>query len=89
MSKPIVRQPLERSNQKLGYEEIKYLALETSKVYWNERVCEDANLVGKGRGVYYTLRMKRTISGQSEKKMDNLKSKKMENRDIITRSAEF
>ncbi len=33
-----------KSNQKLGYEEIRKLALETSKVYWDERVCEDANL---------------------------------------------
>jgi hypothetical protein len=69
------------------------LALETSKVYRDERVCEDASLedieeekvrwflkegrhkrgldinkeliamVGKGRGVHYILRMKRTISG--------------------------
>jgi ATP-dependent DNA helicase RecG len=32
------------SNQKLGYEEIRNLALETSKVYWDERVCEDGSL---------------------------------------------
>jgi ATP-dependent DNA helicase RecG len=31
-----------KSNHKLGYEEIRNLALETSKVYWDERVCEDA-----------------------------------------------
>jgi len=33
-----------KTNQKLGYEEIRNLALRTSKVYWDERVCEDANL---------------------------------------------
>jgi len=33
-----------KSNKKLGYEEIRNLALETSKVYWDERVCEDASL---------------------------------------------
>jgi len=33
-----------KSNQKLGYEEIRKLALEASKVYWDERVCEDASL---------------------------------------------
>jgi Predicted transcriptional regulator containing an HTH domain and an uncharacterized domain shared with the mammalian protein Schlafen len=32
------------TNQKLGYEEIRNLALKTSKVYWDERVCEDAGL---------------------------------------------
>ncbi|NJD77977.1 MAG: hypothetical protein FIB08_12940 [Candidatus Methanoperedens sp.] len=33
-----------KSNQKLGFERIRNLALETSKVYWDERVCEDASL---------------------------------------------
>jgi ATP-dependent DNA helicase RecG len=33
-----------KSNHKLGYEEIRNLALETSKIYWDERVCEDASL---------------------------------------------
>jgi len=33
-----------KSNQKLRYEEIRNLALKTSKVYWDERVCEDASL---------------------------------------------
>jgi ATP-dependent DNA helicase RecG len=33
-----------KSNQKLGYEEIRKLALKTSKVYWDERVCENASL---------------------------------------------
>ena len=33
-----------RSNQKLGYEEIRNLALKTSKVYWDEQICEDASL---------------------------------------------
>ena len=32
-----------RTNQKLGSEAIRSLALETSKVYWDERVCEDAS----------------------------------------------
>jgi len=32
-----------RTNQKLGSEAIRNLALETSKVYWDERVCEDAS----------------------------------------------
>jgi len=32
------------SNQKLGYEEIRNLALQTSKVYWDERICDDAGL---------------------------------------------
>ena len=75
--------------------ELRKLAKESGgRVYWDERVCEDAGLedieeekvrwflkearhkrgldinkelidmVGKGRGVYYILRMKRTISGQ-------------------------
>ena len=33
-----------KTNQKLGYEEIRNLALETSKVYWDERICERADL---------------------------------------------
>jgi len=33
-----------KSNQKLGYEEIRNLALQTSKVYWDRRGCEDAGL---------------------------------------------
>src|SRR3972149_7121124 len=33
-----------KSNQKLGFEGIKNLALETSKVYWDERICEAASL---------------------------------------------
>jgi ATP-dependent DNA helicase RecG len=33
-----------KSNQKLGFEKIRNLALETSKVFWDERVCEDASL---------------------------------------------
>lgn len=33
-----------KTNQKLGYEEIRNIALETSKVYWNERICERADL---------------------------------------------
>jgi len=33
-----------KSNQKLGYEGIRNLALQTSKVYWDERICDDASL---------------------------------------------
>lgn len=33
-----------KSNQKLGHDEIRNLALETSKIYWDGRVCEDASL---------------------------------------------
>lgn len=33
-----------KSNHKRGYEEIRNLALETSKVYWDERICEDASV---------------------------------------------
>jgi ATP-dependent DNA helicase RecG len=33
-----------KSNQKLGFEKIRNLALETSKVHWDERACEDASL---------------------------------------------
>lgn len=33
-----------KSNQKLGFEKIRTLALETSKVHWDERVCEDVSL---------------------------------------------
>lgn len=33
-----------KSNQKLGFERIRNLALETSKVHWDERICEDASL---------------------------------------------
>jgi len=33
-----------KSNQKLGFEGIRALALETSKVYWDERFCEAASL---------------------------------------------
>jgi len=32
-----------KSNQKLGYDEIRNLALKTSKIYWDSRVCEDAS----------------------------------------------
>ena len=32
-----------KSNHKLGYDEIRNLALETSKIYWDSRVCEDAS----------------------------------------------
>ena len=83
-----------KSNQRVSSGEIRKLALEGKKIYWDEQVCEDASLedideekerwflkearhkrgldinkelidmVGKGRGVYYILRMKRTISGQ-------------------------
>ena len=33
-----------KSNQKLGFDRIRYLSLETSKVHWDERICEDASL---------------------------------------------
>ena len=33
-----------KSNQKLGFERIRNLAIETLKVHWDERVCEDASL---------------------------------------------
>lgn len=33
-----------KSNQKLGFERIRNLAIETSKVHWDERICEDASL---------------------------------------------
>ncbi len=33
-----------KSNQKLGFERIRNLALETSKVHWDERICEAASL---------------------------------------------
>jgi ATP-dependent DNA helicase RecG len=33
-----------KSNQKLGYEGIRSLALRASKVYWDERICEGAGL---------------------------------------------
>ena len=33
-----------KSNQKLGFDKIRNLALETSKVHWDERICEDASL---------------------------------------------
>jgi len=33
-----------KSNQKLGYEGIRNLALQTSKVYWDERICAGAGL---------------------------------------------
>jgi ATP-dependent DNA helicase RecG len=33
-----------KTNQKLGYEEIRNIAIETSKVYWNERICGRADL---------------------------------------------
>jgi len=32
-----------KSNQKLGFEGIRNLALESSKVFWDERVCEDSS----------------------------------------------
>jgi len=35
-----------KTNQKLGYEEIRNLALKSSKVYWDEQICEDASLDG-------------------------------------------
>ena len=33
-----------KSNQKLGYEKIRNLVLEASKVYWDEIICEEADL---------------------------------------------
>ncbi len=33
-----------KSNHKLGYEEIRNIALETSKVYWDERICKRGDL---------------------------------------------
>ncbi len=39
-----------KSNQKLGYENIRNLTMETSRVYWDERVCEDAGLDDLDKG---------------------------------------
>jgi ATP-dependent DNA helicase RecG len=33
-----------KSNQKLGFERIRNLAIETSKVHWDERICEEGSL---------------------------------------------
>ena len=33
-----------KSNQKLGYDEMRRLTLQASKVYWDGQICEDANL---------------------------------------------
>ena len=33
-----------RSNQKLGYEEIRRLSLQTSKVFWDEQICRDTDV---------------------------------------------
>jgi ATP-dependent DNA helicase RecG len=33
-----------KSTQNIGYNEIRHLVVETSKVYWDERICKDASL---------------------------------------------
>ncbi|HJH28249.1 MAG TPA: hypothetical protein C5S51_00910 [Methanosarcinaceae archaeon] len=49
-----------KSSQKLGYEEIRRLALLTSKVYWDGRVCEGASLedIDEGKVKWFLNRAK-------------------------------
>jgi ATP-dependent DNA helicase RecG len=60
------------SNQKLGYEEIRNLALETSKVYWDERVCEDGSLedIDEDKVRWYLERREEIRKVKKPEKMD-------------------
>ncbi|MCK4735230.1 MAG: putative DNA binding domain-containing protein, partial [Methanophagales archaeon] len=64
-----------KTNQKLGYEEIRNLALETSKVYWDERVCEDASLedIDEDKVKYY-LEKRQEIRGVKKPERMDLKT---------------
>ena len=61
-----------KSNHKLGYEEIRNLALETSKVYWDERVCEDASLedIEEDKVWWYLERREEIRKVKKPEKMD-------------------
>jgi len=61
-----------KSNQKLGYEGIRRLALQSSKVYWDERVCEDAGLkdIDKKKVRRYLERREEIRKVRKPKKMD-------------------
>jgi len=79
-----------KTNQKLRYEEIRNLVLETSKVYWDERVCEDASLEdieeGKVEWFLRTRFTKRKVAAPSQMKLEevlmNLGGAKRINREV-------
>ena len=54
------------------YEEIRNLALETSKVYWDERVCEEATLddIDEGKVRWYLERREEIRKVKKPEKMD-------------------
>lgn len=61
-----------KSNQKLGYEEIRNFTLETSKVYWDERVCEEATLddIDEDKVRWYLERREEIRKVKKPEKMD-------------------
>ncbi|MBA7512271.1 hypothetical protein ES705_04275 [subsurface metagenome] len=61
-----------KSNQKLGYEEIRNLALQTSKVYWDGRVCEEATLddIDEDKVRWYLERREEIRKVKKPEKMD-------------------
>ena len=61
-----------KSNHKLGYEEIRNIALETPKVYWDERVCEDASLedIEEDKVRWYLERREEIRKVKKPEKMD-------------------
>ena len=83
-----------KSNQKLGYEEIRNLALQTSKVYWDGRVCEGAGLedIDEGKVRWFLRRAKyerrleldpETPFGEALEKLELLKEGKPTNAAIL------
>ena len=47
-----------KSNQRVSSGEIRKMALEGKKIYWDERICEDKGLLevrGRGKGTRYVL----------------------------------
>jgi ATP-dependent DNA helicase RecG len=60
------------TNHKLGYEEIRNLALETSKIYWDEWVCEDASLedIEEDKVRWYLERREEIRKDKKPEKMD-------------------
>ena len=84
-----------KSSQKLGYDEIRRLAILTSKVYWDGRVCEGAGLadIDEGKVWRYLERREDIRKIHKPEKLDmstlllNLSAAKKVNGDIIPTNA--
>ena len=84
-----------KSNQKIGYDEIRRLALLASKVYWDGRVCEGAGLedIDEGKVWRYLERREDIRKVHKPEKLDistlllNLSAAKKVNGDIIPTNA--